>query len=88
VLGSYGGYENLKMLVISINLSTFKIYKNGPSIMNTRSNTTSILYVCTTIFKNYNIILSINILITEKPLVLISNKVHQHLKKNYPPNVW
>jgi len=39
-------YEYLKMLVININLSTFKMYNNGLSIINIKSNITSILYFC------------------------------------------
>jgi len=45
------GYEDLKILLININLSTFKICNNGLSIINIKSNIKSILYFCKTVFK-------------------------------------
>jgi len=50
------------------------IYKNGPSLINTRSSIESIQYYICFIFFRY-IFLSTNILTTKKILVLI---VHQH----------
>lgn len=40
------GYEDLKMLVINMNLSIFKICNNGLSIINIKSNSQFILYFC------------------------------------------
>jgi len=71
-------------IIININLSAFRICKNGPSIINTRSNIKSNLYFCKTIFRDY-FILIINIVITEKLLFRILNLVHQHLKKKRFP---
>jgi len=61
------------MFVININLSTFIIFKIGPSVINSKSNTTSIFYIVffKTIFKS--IILSINILPTYKLIVWMFN---------------
>lgn len=42
------------MLVILINLSIFIIDKNGSNLINTRSDTTSVLYFCKTFFKDYS----------------------------------
>jgi len=39
--------------VIDINLSISIIYKNDPSIINTRSDNTTNLYFCKTVFKNF-----------------------------------
>lgn len=43
-------YNNFKNVVIYINLFIFIIYKNGSSIINTRTNNTSILYFCKIVF--------------------------------------
>jgi len=69
----YKEYGNFKMFVININLSTFIIFKIGPSVINSKSNTTSIFYIVffKTIFKS--IILSINILPTYKLIVWMFN---------------
>jgi len=42
------------MLVILINISIFIIYKNSSNLINTRSDTTSVLYFCKTICKDYS----------------------------------
>jgi len=52
----YGGYSDLKIVVINSNLSILIIYKNSPGIINTRSSFTSILYLCKTIFKDYYVL--------------------------------
>jgi len=49
----YRGDSDLKILVININLTTLIIYKNGPSIINTASDITFVLYFCKITFKDY-----------------------------------
>lgn len=48
-------HDNLKVLVIYINLSIFNIYKNFRNIINTilLSNNVFICYVCKTILKDF-----------------------------------
>jgi len=59
------------------------ICRNGPSIINTRSNITYwVLYFCKTNFKDYYIF-KINILLTENLFVwILSNWVHQKIQQN------
>lgn len=47
-------HDNLKVLVIYINLSIFFIYKNFPNLISTilLSNIVFLCYVCKTIFKD------------------------------------
>lgn len=64
------------MLVSLINLSIFIIYKNGSNLINIRSDTTSVLYFCQTIFKDYSF-----------PYKHFNNGlVYQIFFKNYPLN--
>jgi len=49
----YGVCVDLKIVVIYINLSILIICKNGLSILNTRYNFRSVLYLCETSFKDY-----------------------------------
>jgi len=48
----YGGYGGLKIVVVHINLLILIILKNGPYIVNTRSNFTFVLYL----YKNFPLI--------------------------------
>lgn len=66
-----GGYDDLNVLVIIINLSTLIISKNYPSIIHTRSNVTSISIFCKIILRT--IIFCTNLLVTDKLLFQISN---------------
>jgi len=54
--GLYGGYGELNILVVNINLSTFItiLCENGPSIINIKYNIIYyyVLYFCKTIFFN------------------------------------
>lgn len=73
--GRHCGYGNLK---------------NGLSIINTRFNMTSILYIYKSMFKD--IILNINILITEKFDIVIfekklSNKMYCKIRKRVLPEL-
>lgn len=57
-------YSKLRIIVININLLMFIIYKNDPSIINTKSN---LFFVCFI----YIVILGMNILINEKLFVRV-----------------
>lgn len=61
-------YDNLKILIIYINLSIFIIYKNDQSIINTRSDILHLFYISVKPFLRTTII-NIKIIMTEKLVV-------------------